>query len=81
MTLTVKLFATARDLAGAESIAVELPDDATVAELKRALGRLHPQLDRLLRRSVIARNQEYALDGDRITPADELAVIPPVSGG
>jgi molybdopterin converting factor subunit 1 len=81
MTATVMLFAAARDHAGAESIVLDLPDGATVADLRREMLRRFPLLERLLRGSAIARNQEYAQDSDRINPTDELAVIPPVSGG
>jgi molybdopterin converting factor subunit 1 len=81
MTITVKLFAAARDLTGATEVELELPDRATIADAKHALCNLLPQLAGLLSRSAIARNQEYAVDTDIIALTDELAVIPPVSGG
>jgi molybdopterin converting factor subunit 1 len=81
MTITVMLFASARELAGSASVELELPDRATVADAKHNLGKLFPQIAGLLSRSAIARNQDYATDADTISPSDELAVIPPVSGG
>ena len=79
MTLTVHLFAAARDLAGAEAVTVPLP--ATVADLRAALAASYPRLAALLSRSAIAVNHDFAADTVPLTAADEVAVIPPVSGG
>jgi molybdopterin converting factor subunit 1 len=81
MTITVKLFAAARELAGAAEVELELPDRATIADAKHTLSTMFPQIAGLLSRSAIAINQDYAVDTDIIAPTDELAVIPPVSGG
>ncbi len=80
MTVTVHLFAAARELVGNET-AVELPPSATVADLRTALVAQHPSLVLLLARSAVAVNHEYADDARPIHLTDELAVIPPVSGG
>lgn len=81
MTLTVHLFARARELAGAEAVAVELPPAATVAALRAALAARHPALAPLLARSAVAVNHDFAGDDRPLAEADEVAVIPPVSGG
>jgi molybdopterin converting factor subunit 1 len=81
MTHTVHLFARARDLAGADAVAVELPAGATVAELRRELAARFPALTGLLAVSALAVNHDFAEDERLLAPADELAVIPPVSGG
>lgn len=81
MPHTVHLFARARDLAGADTVTVELPAGATVADLRHALAARFPPLSDLLERSLIAVNHEFAEAACVLTPADELAVIPPVSGG
>ncbi len=81
MTVTVKLFAAARDLIGSAEVRLDLADGATIADLKRTLEFRFPQVAGLLTRSAIARNLDYAREGDVVLPADELAVIPPVSGG
>ena len=81
MTATVMLFAAARDHAGADSVAVELPPGATVADLRAALARRVPGLAALLARSAVAVNHDFAEDQRVLIPSDELAVIPPVSGG
>jgi len=72
----VRLFAALRERAGAEEVELELPDGARVGD---ALARL----DELTRGVpvVMAVNQEYADRSDTLQPGDELALIPPVSGG
>ena len=78
---TVRLFAIARQLAEASEVVVELPDSATVADLRRVLVRQHPALAGIAERVRIAVGDEYAGD-DAVIPADApLALIPPVSGG
>ena len=81
MTLTVKLFAAARELAGADALAVELPAAATVADLRAAVRAAAPALAGLLARSAVAVNHDFADDTRPLSPGDEVAVIPPVSGG
>jgi molybdopterin converting factor subunit 1 len=81
MTITVKLFAAIRELSGTDELRLELPEGATIGDAKRILSQKFPLVEGLLSRSVIARNQDYALDTDAIAPGDELAVIPRVSGG
>ena len=81
MTVTVKLFAAAREMIGSDAVSLELPEAATIADAKRILCQMFPQIAGLLSRSVVARNMDYALNADVIAVGDELAVIPPVSGG
>lgn len=81
MTLTVHLFARARDLAGAAAVAVDLPPAATVADLRAALAARFPPLAPLLARAALAVNHDFADDARPLGAADEVAVIPPVSGG
>jgi molybdopterin synthase catalytic subunit len=81
MTITVKLFAAMRDLTGDDTATVELPDGATVGDLRRELGKRLPLARTLLNSSGIAVNHAIA-DNDRpVLGSDEVAVIPPVSGG
>lgn len=81
MTVTVRLFARAKDLAGVDHIAVVLPAHATVADLRRALAAQAPALAALLPRSALAVEGEFADDGQALTPGAEIALLPPVSGG
>ncbi len=79
--LPVLLFAAARDLAAADRVAVELPPGATVAYVRARLAERVPALAALLARSAVAVNHDFAGDAHVIAAGDELAVIPPVSGG
>ena len=81
MTVTVILFAAARDLAGADSLALDLPAGATVADLRAELARRVPALAKLLAKSAVAVNHDFAEDDRVLAPGDEVAIIPPVSGG
>ena len=81
MTLTVHLFARLRDLAGADAVALTLPEGATVADVRRALAARHPGLAELLARSAVAVNHDFAPDAAAVAQGLEVAVIPPVSGG
>lgn len=74
--MTVRLFAVLRQRAGAGSVAIELPDGARVDDALAALADVTAGVE-----CVMAVNREYAA-GDRVLSAgDELALIPPVSGG
>ena len=81
MIVLVKLFALAKQCAGVPEIALDLPDRATVAVLKRTLAETCPALAPLLLNLMIAVDSEYAPDDRVISPGAEVAAIPPVSGG
>jgi molybdopterin converting factor subunit 1 len=81
MKISVRLFARARDLAGADALAVEVPPVATVADLKKQLAVQCPALAALLERSALAVNDEFAGDAQPLPPGAEIALLPPVSGG
>ena len=81
MTLTVRLFARAKDLAGADMVSVVLPDGATVADLRRRLAAEHPQLASLVARSAFGVNDEFGDDATALVAGARVALLPPVSGG
>jgi len=82
MTVTVRLFAILRERAGRDSIEMELAEGATVAEALDQLS-ARPELGDLLDRMPVrlAVNRDYAGPETRLAPGDELALVPPVSGG
>ncbi|MBS1843567.1 MAG: molybdenum cofactor biosynthesis protein MoaE [Actinobacteria bacterium] len=82
MTVTVRLFAILRERAGRDSVEIELPEGATVADAFERLAAA-PGLGELVERLPLrmAVNREYAGEGTRIAAGDELALIPPISGG
>jgi molybdopterin synthase catalytic subunit len=78
--LSVRLFAGLRERAGSDHVEVELPDGASVGDLLAAMattpvGALRPG------QCVVAVNREYARADEPIGAGDEVALIPPVSGG
>src|SRR3954452_15123203 len=76
MEVTVRLFAMLRERAGAEELTLELPEGARVKDALVELGGLADGLP-----LVMAVNREYAAEEQLLDPGDELALIPPVSGG
>ena len=82
MTVRIRLFAILRERAGCDWVDVDLEDDATVADALRAL-RQHSPLGELLGRLSVrmAVNRDFAQPETRLAPDDELALIPPISGG
>lgn len=81
MTITVRLFAIARDAAGTDSLTLCLPAGATTADVASMLAERHHPLARVLPSCVFAVNQQYAPPTTALRDGDEVAVIPPVSGG
>ena len=81
MIVRLRLFAMLRERAGADTVEVELADGATAGDALEAL-RGSPGLEILDRLPVrVAVNREYADLATPLAPEDELALIPPVSGG
>jgi sulfur-carrier protein len=81
MKIVVRFFARTRDLAGVDAVTVDLPDGATVGDLRRHLAAAYPSLARLLERSALAVNDEFAGDALVLRHDAEVALLPPVSGG
>ncbi len=80
MQVRILAFGIARDILGAGNLSLDLPQGATVAELKARLCRDYPSFEKLASLA-IALNAEYASDSQAISTGDEVAIIPPVSGG
>jgi molybdopterin synthase catalytic subunit len=76
----VRLFASYREAAGVGHIEIELPADAKVRDAIRAVLREHPLVAEG-RQLVIARNRDYVDPDATLADGDEVALIPPVSGG
>jgi molybdopterin synthase catalytic subunit/molybdopterin synthase sulfur carrier subunit len=81
MKVAVKLFAAARELAGGEEVEIELRAGACAKDARAALAQQYAPLAPLVERSLLAVNAEYVDGCAVIQPGDELALIPPVSGG
>ena len=76
MEVTVRLFAMLRERAGSGSVTLELPEGARVRDALDSLSGLADGIP-----LVMAVNREYASEEQVLDPGDELALIPPVSGG
>ncbi len=81
MRIRVRLFALAKQAAGRHSVDVDLPEGATIAQLRCQLGAQMPQLSGLMAQMMFAVNTQYADDDTTIPSNAEVACIPPVSGG
>ena len=81
MRVRVRLFAIQRELAGTREIPLDLPAGSTVADAWDALVGLHPALAPGRASVRFARNGAYADETTELVEGDEVAMIPPVSGG
>jgi MoaE-MoaD fusion protein len=81
MRVRVLLFAGLREAVGQKQIFLELPEDASLAELMAALGDEHPPVAAYRGRLVISVNAERAPLDRVLRDGDEVALLPPVSGG
>ena len=81
MKITVKLFAVLREQAGVSAIPLDLADQSTVDTALQHILNSHPVLMPFLSKSACAVNQAYSSRQTILKEGDELALIPPVSGG
>lgn len=81
MRVRVKLFAIIRERAGTDQLTLDLPQGATVSSAVSVLRERFPAVADFLSRSAFAVNQSYVKAETVLNDGDELAVIPPVSGG
>ena len=78
--LTVLAFGITKDILGASSVQIDLEQGATVADLKAHLMEQFPTM-KALNSLLIAVNNEYGDEHLVLTERDDVALIPPVSGG
>ena len=81
MKITVRFFALLRDRAGVSHAEISLGDGDSVRRAVDLVGQLYPGLTPLLPRVACAVNQAYVEPAALLHDGDELALIPPVSGG
>jgi molybdopterin converting factor subunit 1 len=80
-TVTVRLFARLADMAGSRSLDVDLGEGLCAGDMLALLAREHPGVAALGANVMYAVNQEYVPRDHPLRDGDELAIIPPVSGG
>jgi molybdopterin converting factor subunit 1 len=81
MRVTVRLFARLRDLAGSGELVRDVPAPATVATVWQTLVNELPALQEYERTMSVAVNADYAKMSAPVADGDEVAFLPPVSGG
>ncbi|HEX9996508.1 MAG TPA: molybdenum cofactor biosynthesis protein MoaE [Abditibacterium sp.] len=81
MKLPVQLFASLKDAAKTSNIEVEIAKNVSVAQLLETVARDFPALEKWLPHVRVAVNEEYATNDQIIHAGDDIALIPPVSGG
>jgi molybdopterin converting factor subunit 1 len=79
--ITVKFFASAADIVQQRELEMEATDGLNVSGLLDALCSEYPRLEKLRPALRVAVNHEYANNEDAIHDGDEVALLPPVSGG
>lgn len=79
--MKVKFFASYKEALGLDELPLELEEGTDVSSLLEILRRDHPKLGNLLETLVVSVNLEYAGYETKLKDGDEIALLPPVSGG
>ena len=81
MQITVKLFALMREKAGTDTVLLEMPTESTVTHVVTQLVRQYPALEPYVGNARYSLHMDFVDPTTLVTEGDELALIPPVSGG
>ena len=81
MKVRVRCFAAAREIVGTGELVVDLPEGSTLIQLVDRIQGQFPRLQGLAGSLLFSVNREYAPSDKRLSADDEVALIPPVSGG
>ena len=81
MKVDVRLFAGLSELVGRRQVSLDLAEGATIAQLRDKLSQEYPAVTPFLTALVCAINEEYASPEHSLSDGDEVALIPPISGG
>lgn len=81
MQIKVLFFGLLKDICGRSEDHLDLPSDAPLRSVFDYYADLHPALQTMAKSIVLARNHEFAQPDDLLSDGDEVALLPPVSGG
>ncbi len=81
MHIEVKLFALLREIAGTDTVALEVPEASSAGQALHELRQLHPALQPYLDKVRLALKMDFVDETAKLGEGDELHLIPPVSGG
>lgn len=81
LSIKVRLFALYRERLQQSELTLIVPDGSTVWDLTDQLAREYPGIGPLIEHTAVAVNEEYADKSQTLVEGDELALLPPVSGG
>lgn len=81
MEVRLRVFAMLRERLGASNVSLALPEGSTVSDLLKAVERRYPRLLKGVSPLLIAVNAEYVEGSFPLSDRDEVALVPPVSGG
>jgi len=80
-SLSIKLFASLRQVMSSDEIKIDIDNEITVSQMKKIVFETFPNLKKSSIQFFVAVNHKYATDSVVIDAMDEVALIPPVSGG
>ena len=80
LSVRVKLFASSREIIGKDEVRLKLTDQTTVGDLRKMILEMYPALSKKVKFAV-AVNHKVVDDSTTVSHLDEVAILPPVSGG
>ncbi len=80
-SLSIKLFASLRQAMRSDEIKIDIDNEITVSQMKKIVFETFPNLKKLNIPFFVAVNYKFAKDSSIIKPKDDVALIPPISGG
>jgi MoaE-MoaD fusion protein len=81
MKLTIRMYATLKERTGASLVTLDIHEPGSVTDLLEELFQRFPNLQPFKQSILVSVNQEFAGPFAQISPDDEIALFPPVSGG
>jgi len=80
-SLSIKLFASLKQSMNLDEVKIDIDNEITVSQMKKIVFETFPNLKKLNVPFFVAVNHKLAKDSSIIKSNDEIALIPPISGG